>query len=308
MGSNKIALPKQYESLTGFLNKKDLLKIQSSVILLAGCGAGSNVAHLLTRYGAGTKNKGTLIFADPDIVSKRNLTRQLYTSNDVGFKKVDALSKSCLAINPSIKIKRVPSGITAKNVSSLVKKSDLIFEMVDISAPEVSYLIHQKAYQFKKPVIITLDLGDNTLTRVFSNRPKSLSFMNFFGLPDLFPADEFAKLNPYAIVTRLIIGPCKTPLISHKKIVNYYSDKFFTMDGNLQNLLNNVPVEMKPLITAIISGKLNFLPQTGIAGQILGAVHMKLAQSILMGKSVPNATKPIKIYLSELTAPHLTHQ
>jgi len=301
MGRTVSQKPGRYESLKGFFTTQELSHLQKSTILLAGCGAGSNLAHLLARYGVGSKTKGAIILADPGFVTERNLVRQAYYEKDIGLKKANALARSCLAINPNLNIKCVPVGITLSNIDSLIQSSDLIFEMIDLSQPGVSFLLHQKAQEAHKPVIVTIDLGDNTLTRVFRNNSQSTTFSNYFGLPPKFLVSNFNQLNPYAVVARLIIGPHHRPALSNSKMaINYYCDQFFTRNNNLQKLLNNVPAEMKPLITAIISGKFNYLPQTGIAGQILGAVHMKLIQNILTNKAVPDANYPIKVYLSDI--------
>jgi len=74
------------EKVKGF----DLEKNQNSKVLLVGAGAiGSNVGLALVRKGI-----GVLEIFDDDDVELRNLTRQLFTKNDVGKNKAVCLANT----------------------------------------------------------------------------------------------------------------------------------------------------------------------------------------------------------------------
>lgn len=69
---------------------------------IIGCGSiGSNVAELLARYGV-----RNIALYDFDTVESHNVANQIFTNNDVGRKKVDALSEILESINSDIAIKK----------------------------------------------------------------------------------------------------------------------------------------------------------------------------------------------------------
>lgn len=87
-------------------------------IHIIGCGSvGSTVAELLARFGL---TKITLY--DFDIVEKHNLVNQMFTSEDVGRPKVDAVADMICRINPEAKesLKIAPEGYTNQRLSGYV--------------------------------------------------------------------------------------------------------------------------------------------------------------------------------------------
>lgn len=64
-----------------------------------GCGSiGSNVAELLARYGI-----EDIVIYDFDIVESHNIANQLYTEEDIGKPKTEALARLLYKINPKLK-------------------------------------------------------------------------------------------------------------------------------------------------------------------------------------------------------------
>ena len=291
----------RFVSLDGFITYKERQQIASARVLLAGLGAGSNVAPLLARDGVGTSGAGEIILADPDSVEGKNLVRQVYREKDLGKNKARAVAKLCQEINSSIKVSPISEGITKKNLPDLVNRADVVFEMIDVTVPDISFRLHKMAHCLGKPAIVTLDLGDNTLTRVFINNKHSISYLSYFGFPPDLTERAYQDLNPYAIVAQLVIGPYKGRLfVNPEKAAAYYNEGFFSRERNMKNLLARLPSDIRPLVKDIITGKLKHLPQTGIAGQLLGAIHMKLLQDIILGKKVPDAKFAIKLYLTDM--------
>lgn len=301
-------LPERYRSLEGFLTPQELKIIQKSVILLAGCGAGSNPNFLLARYSFGTQDEGKIIFADPENVDECNLLRQSYDEEDLGVNKAEASARHAVRINNLVRTEVHPEGITAENVSSLISQSDVVFEMVDVGAPDISFLIHLASQEHARPAVVTLDLGDNTLTRVFRNDIQGqMSYLQFLGLTHSVTANDSKDFNPYAVVAQLIIGPNNYhPLETIKDAKDYFSERFFQLaydtGTNLDRLSEELPEDMRPVVEDLLAGKLTHLPQTGIAGQLTGAVHVKIAQDILLNRPVYGAEHSIKVYLSELVS------
>ena len=87
-------------------------------IHIIGCGAiGSTVAENLVRYGL--KN---LTLYDFDTVCSHNIANQMYTEQDIGKLKVEALKEALLRINPEIEgsIRVVPDGYKNNRLSGYV--------------------------------------------------------------------------------------------------------------------------------------------------------------------------------------------
>jgi len=81
--------------------KENILKILADKCVgIAGAGGlGSNCAVALARIGI-----GKLIISDFDIVSKGNLNRQYYFTEQVGMKKVQALKENLSRIHPETQV------------------------------------------------------------------------------------------------------------------------------------------------------------------------------------------------------------
>lgn len=89
---------------------------------IIGCGSiGSNVAEQLTRYGV-----EDIILYDYDIVESHNIANQLYTEEDIGKSKTEALTNILTKINPNLKRK---IKIEGKYTSQLL--TDYVFMCVD---------------------------------------------------------------------------------------------------------------------------------------------------------------------------------
>jgi len=102
-----------------------ILKEKSVTILGLG-GLGSNVVISLARMGVGTFH-----LIDYDVIEKSNLNRQYYFLDQIGKKKVDALSDRIRSIDPNITVHTYDVRIDEDNILSLVDGSDIIVEALD---------------------------------------------------------------------------------------------------------------------------------------------------------------------------------
>ena len=76
----------------------NISKIQNKKIHIIGCGAtGSHLAVELVKLGA-----NNLVLWDFDIVNPHNITNQIWTTEDIGKKKNEALCEHLLLINPEL--------------------------------------------------------------------------------------------------------------------------------------------------------------------------------------------------------------
>ena len=96
---------------------------------IAGAGGlGSNCAVALARTGV-----GTLVITDFDIVEERNLNRQYFFLDQIGMKKVAALSTNLARISRDTTVIAHDIFLTPENIPAIFKGCDVIVEAFDRS-------------------------------------------------------------------------------------------------------------------------------------------------------------------------------
>ena len=146
----------------GLLTSKQQAKIRDTLILLIGCGLGSQIATLAARTGF-----TRFLLCDGDIVEFHNLNRQAFDSGDLGGNKAEVTRKKLLQINPACQIETCPEFVKSKQeIERLISQSDLIINMAD--PDEAVYLITQEAQRQEKPVFFPLTFGFGGYLLVFS--------------------------------------------------------------------------------------------------------------------------------------------
>ena len=150
-------------------------KIKNSRVLVIGAGGlGSPLLIYLAAAGI-----GTIGIVDDDVVSISNLQRQiLYTTAEVGSKKVEIASKKLKALYPEIEIQLFDWRLNEENAEILFQDYDVIADCTDNYKTRA--LIGQVSAKFKKPLAYASVL----------NYEGQISVFNFEGGPavsDLYP-------------------------------------------------------------------------------------------------------------------------
>ncbi|MFE9968073.1 HesA/MoeB/ThiF family protein [Streptomyces sp. NPDC005525] len=104
-------------------------RLASSTVLVCGIGGlGSVVASSLAAAGV-----GNLILCDDDIVERSNLTRQImYSIDDIGKGKVDALAGRISSFNPHVCVTPERRRIESSwDVADLARASDIVINCAD---------------------------------------------------------------------------------------------------------------------------------------------------------------------------------
>ncbi len=123
-------------------------KLKAAKILCIGAGGLTSPAALYLA-AAGV---GQLGIVDPDHVAISNLQRQiLYSTADVGQKKVSRAHKKLLELNPEIQIKEYDTFLTATNGATIAADYDVILDGSDNFSTR--YLTNDLAFFLKKPLI-----------------------------------------------------------------------------------------------------------------------------------------------------------
>lgn len=115
------------DAISGYYTADQLSKVQSAKIGIAGAGGlGSNIAVCLARCGF-----KDFEIVDFDRIEAKNLNRQYYFLDEIGFAKVKAISDRLKRINPGIRAKNHKVRLTRKNITSYFQDRDIIFEAFD---------------------------------------------------------------------------------------------------------------------------------------------------------------------------------
>ena len=123
-------------SANTYLKDEERQILESATVGIAGAGGlGSNCAAHLVR--AGLKR---LVIADFDVVSKSNLNRQFFFRDQLGLKKVDALSENLRRIEPDLDLVLLDVRLTPVNARTTFENCQIIVEALD-SADAKSMLL-----------------------------------------------------------------------------------------------------------------------------------------------------------------------
>lgn len=235
---------------SGLLTEEEQEKISNTTLLIAGCGVGSQVALSATRMGF-----ENFILVDGDNVELSNNNRQGYSWRDVGRYKVDALARKMKAINPHAKIKKYRIFVDAKNAEKLVKKCDIVMDIIDPDSSIAVLAMHRAAKKHKKFVIQPNDVGWGAMVQVFS--PSSISYEEMIGLDPKIPLSK-------------IDG-------------DYVFGKF------IEFFVKLMPPYVQKIAYEVAEGKTPHYPQPVSASYILSAMCIIAAKRIALGLPVKSA-------------------
>lgn len=102
-------------------------KLRNSKVAIAGLGGlGSHIAVMLARSGV-----GQLHLVDFDIVDLSNLNRQVYTVDELGMPKTEALKRILLKINPYINVSYENIKVDNENIKQLFTGFNIVCEAFD---------------------------------------------------------------------------------------------------------------------------------------------------------------------------------
>jgi molybdopterin/thiamine biosynthesis adenylyltransferase/phosphohistidine swiveling domain-containing protein/nitroreductase len=233
-------------------------------VLVAGTGSvGGSVVEPLVRAGV-----GGLVLADPDSYELNNVNRQACTLADLGRKKVDVLEERARAINPFVRVTKLPNGLTEANTQDAVAGCDLVFDGVDPSPGplKMKFLVHRCAARRRVPVIAGADLGGQPTLYVFDYRRD--------------PRPFYGKAN----VAAFREGRLFEALIPWMKLRNVPSDF--------------LPIILDRATTPPPSGGERRMmeqlawPQIAYTTAALGALTTRTIIDVAQGREVPHVIKP----------------
>jgi hypothetical protein len=139
------------------ISHEEQQKFYNATVGIGGLSVGSSVAFALTLQG-GPKH---LKLADMDRLALSNTNRILIGVDNLGILKVEMVARRIYEINPYAEIEIFPEGLHPENIDTFFKGLDIVVDELDNIA--VKYLIREKAKEYKIPVLMGTDNGDNAV-------------------------------------------------------------------------------------------------------------------------------------------------
>lgn len=275
-----------------FLTKTEQNKLVNTNILIAGCGVGSWTAEALVRNNIGAE--GSIVLADPGLVTERNMPRQNFTVADLGWLKLVGLAQRLKAINPNVKLKQIREGITYPNVSTVLEGIDVIVDAIDVSRPGLELALHREAQARKIPIVTGYDIGYGVRTYVFDYRKDdSVSLERYLGLSREIEAEMLDRVPPLAVAAQVLVGPVTKVFETAEQAQQHYMS---VLDKGEQ-VLSQLPEEMQTIAQRLKTGELDYIPQTLQAAMLHGVIQTQIIMGLILDHELMLAPEYTEINL-----------
>jgi hypothetical protein len=185
------------------INQEEQDKFYNCKVGIGGLSIGSSVAFLLALQGGAKHIK----LADMDRLALSNTNRILMGVDNLGVLKVEMAARRMYEINPYMKIELFREGITPENIDTFFDGLDIMIDELDNIA--IKYLIREKAKEYKIPVLMGTDNGDNAVIDVerYDQVKEVIYFHGKMG--DDISYDSLTKLDKFGIgkMATKCVGP-----------------------------------------------------------------------------------------------------
>ncbi len=175
-------------------------KFDAAHALVVGMGGlGTPAAQFLAAAGV-----GTITICDADHVDLTNLQRQvLYATADVGARKVDAAAQRLSAINPDVRIERIPARVDAAALAPLVAAADVILDGCDNFATR--HAVNRACVGARKPLVSGAAIRFDGQIAVFDTRDAhSPCYHCLFGEGEELDETRCATMGVFAPLTGIV--------------------------------------------------------------------------------------------------------
>ena len=171
----------------------------SHVVVIGAGGLGAPVAQFLVASGV-----GTLTLADPDTVDLTNLQRQiLYSSADVGARKVDAARARLASINPDVRVETIAARLGPDELMPLVARADVVVDCCDNFATR--HAVNRACVRARKPLVSGAAIRFDGQIAVFDARdPLGPCYHCLFGEGDELEETRCAVMGVFAPLVGIV--------------------------------------------------------------------------------------------------------
>ncbi|MEK7616336.1 MAG: ThiF family adenylyltransferase [Patescibacteria group bacterium] len=177
-------------------------KFYNSTIGIGGLSIGNSVALAIVLQGGGQRIK----LADFDRLSLTNTNRVRAGVQNLGLLKIEITARQIYEMNPYAVVECFPDGLTPENLDKFFSGLDVMIDELDNIA--IKYLVREKAKQYRIPVVMAADNGDNAVVDIERyDLDPNLAF--FHGRLGNITHEELAKLDKFGIGKTITkhIGP-----------------------------------------------------------------------------------------------------
>ncbi|WP_052745358.1 HesA/MoeB/ThiF family protein [Streptomyces sp. WM6386] len=172
-------------------------RIARTRLLVAGCGSiGGATVQPLGRMGY-----QHFTLADVGRYELNNLNRQSATVDDLGRNKAEVGAEALRAINPHVRARVVPEGVTRDNAEELVREADVIVDGVDVTTPAglvAKVALHEEACRQGKPLVTAWDLAGTLAAQTIDYRTVRQIFDG-----EIDPSD-LDRLDTWELIFRIV--------------------------------------------------------------------------------------------------------
>ena len=175
-------------------------KFAAAHVLVIGMGGlGTPAAHFLAAAGV-----GEITLCDADHVDLTNLQRQvLYSTADIGMPKVDAAAQRLAAVNPDVRVTRVPTRVGPETLAPLVAAADVVLDGCDNFATR--HAVNRACVAQAKPLVSGAAIRFDGQIAVFDTRDaKSPCYHCLFGEGEEIEETRCATMGVFAPLTGIV--------------------------------------------------------------------------------------------------------
>ncbi len=206
---------KAFSRNIGWLTEEEQFELKNTRVAIAGLG-GVGGSHLLTLARLGI---GKFHIADFDAFEIHNFNRQAGAfMSTINQKKVDALTKLALDINPNLEIKAFNEGVIEENIDEFLQAVDIYVDGLDFFALEARKMVFAKCNALKIPAVTAAPIGMGTA--VLSFLPGRMSFEEYFQLEGQDEQEQLVRflvgLSPAMLQRAYLVDKSKVDFLAHK--------------------------------------------------------------------------------------------
>ena len=206
-------------------SEKNIEKLEKSKVSIIGIGGiGCPLAIYLVSSGI-----KYIRLIDKDIIEKSNLNRQiLFTSDDIGQKKVSIAKKKLLKINPNCQIKIIDENLNKSNTINL-SNSSIIIDTSD--SWETMKIVNEYCVKESISLVSSSVVGFDVVVALFENKKNHHLCLNC-----LFPNKNDIDLPRCDTVGVSGIATGMAGLLAAQKTINFLIN--LNQESNILSLLN----------------------------------------------------------------------
>jgi molybdopterin-synthase adenylyltransferase len=171
----------------------------ANALIVGMGGLGTPAAHFLAAAGV-----GTITICDADHVDLTNLQRQiLYATADIGARKVDAAAQRLEAINPDVRVTRIPARVVPDTLTPLVAAADVVLDCCDNFATR--HAVNRACVDLAKPLVSGAAIRFDGQIAVFDTRDaQSPCYHCLFGEGQDVEETRCATMGVFAPLTGIV--------------------------------------------------------------------------------------------------------